>query len=347
MKPSTDQSPYQDFITRLETPIVRQLAGAVFAPPLLQMQSLCDAQHGIAAPLSIADAQHRTGPLFNLNNAYQQWLIKLDKQPEKLIEYVSSERRLKLGMLHERLWQFFLANNEQTQLLGANIKVSDKGQDVGEFDLVYQHPQYGLVHLEVASKYYLASETDTTQWQHWIGPGKKDRLDIKLAHSIDKQANLADRDGALDQLIQTVDSLDPLSSPQLHKQLHIGGRLFYRYDLANLLHHLRQHAAAPNGSIPTRLNPDHRVGHWVHFGEWQQLCTELAIEYRLLDKHQWLEPNLHRDDADGWQSGDNIEASSEGISNAMQRYNKESPIMVGYRGADLPTQICFIVPDNW
>ena len=324
------------FINSLNTAAVRMLANAVFGAPLLSMLSQKSnlERSLVAQGPSLDRNDHKHTAIFTLTQEYQQWLQQLDKQPDSLLAYLHSDKHVKLGIYHERLWQYFLSNNDNTKLLAANLAARNNGNDLGEFDLIYEHRDYGLVHLEIASKYYLACSQQTQQWQTWLGPGKTDRLDLKLNHSINKQMNLADHPRATEQLLAHLDSIGiarPTSQQPLNKQLHIGGRLFYRRAESVTLSTLPKQSSPPD-----KLNNQHQAGHWLLLSEWQNLLKEHQIEYHLVDKPYWLDTasgNQHR------------------LANADpdNKIATRMPEMIIYRieALNIESNFCFIVPNNW
>ena len=328
------------FINSLNTAAVRMLANAVFGPPLLSMLSQ---QSNLERPLvaqgpSFERNEHKSPAIFALTAEYQQWLLQLDKQPEALLDHLHSnkngKKHIKLGIYHERLWQYFLSNNNNTKLLAANLAARNNGNDLGEFDLIYEHCDYGLVHLEIASKYYLACSQQTQQWQTWLGPGKTDRLDLKLNHSINKQMNLADHPRATEQLLAHLDSMGiarPTSQQPLNKQLHIGGRLFYRREEP-----ISPSTLAKQYNSPDKLNNLHQVGHWLLLSEWQHLLKEYKVEYHLVDKPYWLDT----------ASGNQRRLAG---ANAEDKIATRMPEMIIYsiEALSVEKHFCFIVPNNW
>ena len=339
-KPSNTDISDSQFIDTLNTAAVRMLANAVFGPSLLSMLAT---ESNLERPL-IAQApcfernDHKRQPVFSLTQENRQWLQQLDKHPEALYALLHSDKHLKLGIYHERLWQYFLTHNENTKLLASNLKARNNGNDLGEFDLIYEHSDYGLVHLEIASKYYLACSQATEQWPTWLGPGKTDRLDLKLKHSINKQMNLADHTSASEQLFAHLDSMGiaPSTDQQpLKKQLHIGGRLFYRRTNA-IDENVLSSPLAKTISTPENLNEQHQSGHWLLLSEWQALLEKCHVDYHLVDKPYWL------DTAKGNQRRlANISADNK-IATRM-------PEMVIYaiKELNIDTEFCFIVPNNW
>ena len=333
-------SPDSAFIDTLNTAAVRMLANAVFGPSLLSMLST---ESNLESPL-IAKApcfernDHQPAPIFSLTPQNQQWLQQLDKHPEALLALLHSDKHLKLGIYHERLWQYFLTHNDNTKLLASNFKVRNNGNDLGEFDLIYEHRDYGLVHLEIASKYYLACSQATAQWQTWLGPGKTDRLDLKLKHSINKQMNLADHASAREQLVAQLDSIDiarPTAQQPLKKQLHIGGRLFYRRaeaaDTTQLLNPL-----ATTISGPEKLNQQHQSGHWLLLSEWRALLDKYHVDYHLVDKPYWLDTAI----------GNQRRLANKNADNEIATRMPEM-VIYAIEELNIKTQFCFIVPNNW
>ena len=325
LAPETKQ---KDFIDQLQCREVRMLAQAVFGPALIQILAITastDQQRVAIAPRAEA-AQTANQPVFALNATYKKWLTALDQAPESLIDFLASSQRLKLGVYHERLWQYFLTHSHETELICANLKARHNGQDLGEFDLIYQHHKLGLVHCEIASKYYLADGLNDSAWEHWHGPGKSDRLDVKLHHSINKQLNLADHPAALATLESALTHKQKklLSKQPLVKHLHVGGRLFYRHSDQSVDRH-----------TPRHLNPHHLKGHWFFLHEWQALLANHRLRFCSVDKPFWLDTLTEQQ---LW-----ITAAND--HNAL---NQEPPEMVVYQLDDQhPLQYGFVVPNDW
>lgn len=336
------------FIDSLNTAAVRMLANAVFGQPLLHMLSQqSDLERPLVAQaLRFDDSAHKHPALFSLTDKHQQWLRQLDQQPRQLLEYLHNDKHIKLGIYHERLWQFFLLNNDDTQLLASNLTARNNGNDLGEFDLIYHHRDFGLVHLEIASKYYLACSQHTDNWTTWLGPGRTDRLDLKLNHSINKQMNLADHPRATEQLLCHLDKLSiekPTAEKPLSKQLHIGGRLFYR----------REKPLSPSYlAHPEHLNEQHQTGHWLLLSEWQDLLSQYQVDYHLIDKPYWLDTakgNQRRlANAEANQAASTQTTISTTISTTTHTPTK-MPEMVIYsiEALNIETAFCFIVPNDW
>ena len=78
---------------------VRHLAWACFAPPLIEVTGLPDVN-------GTADCR------FELTQARQAWLQALDRAPGELEAWLDARSGRRLGLYFERLWQFFLAQDD-------------------------------------------------------------------------------------------------------------------------------------------------------------------------------------------------------------------------------------------
>ena len=123
-------SPSLERISSLLDPCVRMLAAAVFAPALFQQIILGPAHTGrMGAEPQLQSQLQPQG--FNIDE-YWHWLAQLDRQPQPLHQWLAQAPSYKLGLCHERLWQYFLAHNGDTTLIAANLPiwqtVADKQQ---------------------------------------------------------------------------------------------------------------------------------------------------------------------------------------------------------------------------
>ncbi|MFV8781396.1 DUF1853 family protein [Microbulbifer sp. SA54] len=92
----------------------------------------------------------------------------------------SASRRL--GIYFENLWAFAFEHHPDYRLLARNLPLRDGTRTLGELDFLVEHlPDATYEHWEVAVKFYLQVGDD------WIGPGLKDRLDIKLERMLNHQ----------------------------------------------------------------------------------------------------------------------------------------------------------------
>ncbi|WP_163834569.1 DUF1853 family protein [Spartinivicinus ruber] len=179
-----------------------------------------------------------------------------------------------LGIYYEVLWHYLLAEKLGYKLRATNLQVkSDKGT-LGEFDLIYQTKNSNqFFHRELAVKYYLGlpcePKLEQTPWSYWVGPGLRDRLDLKANKLVNKQGRLSQSTAGHELLKQQ--HLLPVTA-----EILLQGYLFY-----------------PFGSYcppPQHANINHLMGYWLtpqqltEFIEYKQLSASFIV----LAKHEWL-----------------------------------------------------------
>ena len=76
------------------------------------------------------------------------------------------------------------------QCLGRDVQVFDLGRTIGALDLVLRSPKGQIEHWELAYKVYLQAQA-YAEWEHWVGPGQRDRLDRKVRRMLDHQVPLS------------------------------------------------------------------------------------------------------------------------------------------------------------
>lgn len=192
----------------------------------------------------------------------------------KIIERLASRKSYLLGIYYEVLWHYLLAEKLNYLVLATNLQIkSDKGT-LGEFDLIYQaSTQKKLYHRELAVKYYLGLPCDPQQsyspWSNWMGPGLKDRLDLKINKLINKQGLLS----------QTTEGQTVLKQQHLFPvtpEILLQGYLFYPFELY----------CPP----PEYAKPDHLFGYWLTTDQLESFIDAftLSSQFTVLDKHEWL-----------------------------------------------------------
>ena len=268
-----------------QTREVRDLAWACFAPPLLVTRELG------------AHAAGAGNCAFPLNGERQLWLEKLDRDATPLLEHLSSLRSQRLGLYFESLWHFFLAQDEEVDLVASNLPVNRDGRTIGEFDCLYFCRRRNChVHLELAVKFYLGwppqtAPGDTSLADEWLGPNARDRLDIKVDRLLLHQSQLGSRDEARP-------LLQALGIQELTREIELKGQLF-----------------APANCLmppPAGFHPDQRLHAWLRLAD---LATPpghlLAERYRVLPRIQWLS-------TDQLPAGDVIDSLGELIDSLQQ-----------------------------
>ncbi|WP_445157756.1 DUF1853 family protein [Halomonas sp. E14] len=249
-------------------PLVRDLAWIVLTPDLIttawpgrpDRETL-----GLAAPARLRD-----------------FLASQEANPQALERRVGDTASGRMGHYHERLWQHLLDTAPGTRLLASNLRVHQGKRTLGELDLLYRRrDDPGLVHLEVAIKFYLGlpeGPGTASDPSRWIGPGGADSLATKREHLVRHQLRLTGQPEArttIQQLIHPRDLGPPEPAP-IRTQMAMPGVLFYPW-LGDL-------------PSPREASPDHLRGQWLHWPAWRTLRDGLPAQTRAawLAKPHWL-----------------------------------------------------------
>ncbi|MEM1155581.1 MAG: DUF1853 family protein [Pseudomonadota bacterium] len=247
---------------------VRDLAWSCFSASLISGEALAAEGH----PLQNCE------PV--LTPERKEWLLRLDRRPNRLLAYLSERPAQRLGIYFERLWQFFLREDPQFELVAHNLPVRDASATLGEFDIIYWcHRRCSHVHLELAVKFYLGhspgnsaqrSSSRESQWRQWLGPNAKDRLDIKLNR-------LQQHQSALTRLPQAQAQLAALGVGNIIPEVAIKGYLFT--------------PLSPAMDNPVGYNARGQMQRWFSIEQLNASSAELQGDYFLtLPKARWLSP---------------------------------------------------------
>ncbi|MEM6582486.1 MAG: DUF1853 family protein [Pseudomonadota bacterium] len=247
---------------------VRDLAWSCFSASLISGEALAAQDH------SLQNCEPALSP------ERKEWLLRLDRKPNKLLAYLSERPAKRLGIYFERLWQFFLKEDPRFELVAHNLPVRDGGATLGEFDIIYWcHQRCNHVHLELAVKFYLGhnsgnhvenSSSRKSQWRQWLGPNAKDRLDIKLNR-------LQQHQSVLGRLPQAQAQLAALGVGTVIPEVAIKGYLFA--------------PLSPTMDTPLGYNPRGTMQRWLSIEQLNASAAELQGDYFLpLPKARWLSP---------------------------------------------------------
>lgn len=145
---------------RLRTPIVRDLASLLTAPPPWH------SAHELSIALLLGDSGFR-------------YLLALDNQAEPLYQYVQNNPpiRQRLGSYAERLLAFWLSHAPHTELIWQNFCIRQRSETLGELDFLARINDQ-IFHIELACKYYGSLDTDITKL---VGLNTQDRYTDKMA----------------------------------------------------------------------------------------------------------------------------------------------------------------------
>ena len=119
------------------------------------------------------------------------WFCKLDEDPSELESLLDSQRDRRLGKVFETLWLYWFSHNPRYEVIENNLQIIVDGETLGEIDFIVLDKMTGqMVHWEVAVKFYLGVD-DTNEMSNWYGPNRRDRLDLKVAHLLQRQSVLS------------------------------------------------------------------------------------------------------------------------------------------------------------
>ncbi|AWF82686.1 hypothetical protein BTJ40_18765 [Microbulbifer sp. A4B17] len=216
----------------------------------------------------------------------------------------------RLGTYFERLWSFVFSKHPDYELLHQNLPLRKDGKTtLGELDFVVRYlPSNHCEHWEIAVKFYL-QVTD----KYWVGPGLKDRLDIKLARMADHQLPLIE--------IPTVKSLLENHGLNIDRQWALmPGRLFKPLDTS-------------------RQIPNH-LFWWVSLSGFRSFIESRAkhntLGWLALPKQAWLAPQ-----------GKIAGMTAERLLETLLSSNFTHPLCIAAISRSGEASRGFIVPDDW
>jgi hypothetical protein len=305
---------YQDRFHRewsqLSDPHVRALAWLITSPDLLDKDSAIWWRQ--IGSLDAPDV-HRL----------RTWLFNLDQHPSMLHEALKIHRFLRLGHYAENLLTFYFSH--EGLLYGHGLQVhNDKAETIGEFDYLL-FAQGGLLHLELATKFYLFHQPLKSQ-DHirrlpdvydYLGPNLNDSLGAKMQKILQRQLTLSQHDAAR-KLIQT---------RVIAARALVKGWLFYR-------------SSEPKQLVPG-IASNHCLGFWWTLSEFEQLAVPYAMK---LERLQWLAP--------AQVSPDEVMDKSMTLDTLQRYFHTEStPVLVAImkKNGDLMQEFCrgMVVPNDW
>ena len=123
--------------------------------------------------------------------AYEEslpWFRKVDEDPSELEDMLDKQKDRRLGKVFETLWLYWFSHHPRYEVVENNLQIIVDGETLGEIDfIVFDKVSNQMVHWEVAVKFYLGVG-DTSEMSNWYGPNRRDRLDLKVAHLLQRQS---------------------------------------------------------------------------------------------------------------------------------------------------------------
>lgn len=246
-----------NLIDSLTDPAVRDLAWVIGSPGLLEAgypaynnqvvdDAWCSAQFQAAAA----------------------WLAALDLAPLPLHDFIAARPTRRLGHYFETLIAFWLRHLPDTLLIATNLQVQHEQRTVGEYDFLFRDAGASVCHWEAAVKFYLQLEPLTEQ-RAMIGPGTKDRLDLKLDRVFKHQLLLGSTAAGQQAL--------PRGLLLNKTQAFIKGYLFYH--------------ASSSSPLPVQgVSASHLSGWWVRHAREKLPQKSAESRWLILPRLRWLAP---------------------------------------------------------
>jgi len=228
----------------------------------------------------------------------QPFLEQLDQDPKPLIQWLKDRNSWHLGIRFEAYWQFILSQlltQSELQQYESHIQIQKQKtgkinqKTLGEMDFVYLDNQQQLNHLEIAVKFYCL-KSDAFGFERLIGPNGGDWLERKLEHLFNKQLLLSDTppgQAVLSDLFYSADA-DNMTSVSCYQQGLVKGMIFL--------------PVTGEGNLTDKelsyINPDYPTGWWGTMDNWYLSDPGEIGRWVMLDKQQWLEPQVYTEQAD-------------------------------------------------
>ena len=232
---------------------------------------------------------------------------------------LAAQKDQRLGSYFETLWSFALQLNPRYQLIERNLQIHDGERTLGEMDFIVLDNETGrYAHWELAIKFYLGVD-DTVNLDAWHGPGKKDRLDLKVDHLLSRQTLLSTHPVAKALLKQRGIVIDDCA-------VILKGRLFYPWQQCGPEYH------------PHTANPAHLGGQWL---TRQQLMQSYGAQARFvpLIRSGWMAKIPMQQASDAYSTG--------GLMRLVDGGQYRLPLHVIRLEGDVEEERLFIVDNNW
>lgn len=313
-RPDTTAAPW----LRWRHQAVRDLAWAVGSPPLLRP---ADSRESGDGPRWLDQVW-----CDQTLSTSQDWLTALDHDPTDLLAHLAHEQDHRLGSHFESLLAFWLSwpGNPHYELVERNLPVRDNGRTLGEFDfLVRERGRGELQHWEVAVKFFLGVQPGG-QARHWIGPGLRDRLDLKLERLRSHQLRLGNSPAGRRLLAERgLNGVRPVCL--------VKGCLFYPAGAEHLLWSPRDAA------------PGHLRGWWQDHASLLARWGDAGLDWLHLPKANWMTAVRPAPDAEPLAPPQDIHALLAGLP---QDGLRSAICVIGLRDGCEVTR-GFVVPPGW
>ncbi len=192
----------------------------------------------------------------------KELISALPNAGERLTEFLNRNPVIPVGRYFERLFEFYLRNILQLNVIDVGKQIQTDGRTIGELDFVFEDLDGVLCHAETAVKFYLHLNREHRTGSQFIGPNPVDNFENKTERLFSHQI--------------------PLSwthYPDVQRRIvHVKGIIFYRPD------------GGPSRSLPECMSPQHTRGTWIRSSEVEAFVSQLSDQSRIQirEKPFWL-----------------------------------------------------------
>lgn len=284
-----------EILKSYQTPEVRDLAWAVMSAPLVQLPG---AVHWPSADW-YSCAYHNI----------EEQLRELDRNASPLLEKIAQRKATRLGFYFETLIEMWCELEAAIEVIATNPQISRAdGSTQGAFDfLVKVNGQ--VEHWECAIKFYLGqSDPNQADKSLWYGPGRNDRLDLKLGHMDATQLQLSKTPEARAWLKEQALEIGKIRSI-------VKGCVFYP---------TQESIAAPENATT-----EHRKSIWVEASRFENEYRQRG-RWIHLPRLSWLAPR-----------------SEAELAQSEEIQTIQKPVLLSRCENGWEAERIFVVPDGW
>ncbi|HIN85385.1 MAG TPA: DUF1853 family protein [Myxococcales bacterium] len=250
------------------------------------------------------------------------WFKAVEAEPKALLDELGRLNSWKVGLRFEALVLFWLTHGSQYTVLGHNLQVHDSGRTLGAFDFIVQSRDGSVEHWELAVKFYLQARV-SEEWDAWVGPNGRDRLDLKLNKMVDHQL-------ALSKTAEGRAVLSTLGVNEVRQRAFVKGMFFVPWQ--------GEHA------WPTGAEAASSTAFWLRHSELRDYAEKYPDSiFMSHEKPRWLAPGSYDSDI-----GDNAAQWAAKVSKQeFVRPQMFTQYPVNPASPMSGVQRIFVVADDW
>lgn len=249
---------------------------------------------------------------------------------------ITFEQCFEAYLRHSRLQVWPYSKRYQNVHNRIQIQSADNRKTLGELDFICKEVNTNTwCHIETAVKFYLGAGEDLNSMHSWIGPNKKDRLDLKYKSLFNKQLNRI----KAQETIQKLNELDIKPESHWQTRFWVKGMLFRPWKSSIT-------------RLPFEINPNCLMGFWVIQSQLPALRQSLQPnQWTILERNHWIvDDDSARSLSDSHYGNDKkeFERLLDDIAAVIESIKKPVQIMLHFEDKTGRRYLrYFITPDDW